>query len=224
VLPAAWAPGTAGRRTRLAAHHYKRTSPEPEHDNGRDRPGACWSPAASPASPPLSKRHADRRVRRVFGGTQRTVPPSTQRRVGVRRCTQRRSRGVRQDHLAVLGGAHAAAGARSSLPRSPRPRGPVRRILFVGRSPHPDGMETFDFRPVHVPVAQPYSFGPSNTALVERVADEAAHDGTRIHLEGVAVIEIRRRRVVHIRDYIFDPHRWRSCGGRQRQLRRRRPR
>jgi hypothetical protein len=65
-------------------------------------------------------------------------------------------------------------------------------------------METFDIRPVHVAVAQPYSFGPSNTALVERVADEAAHDGTRIHLEGVAVIEIRRRRVVHIRDYIFD--------------------
>ena len=66
-------------------------------------------------------------------------------------------------------------------------------------------METFDIRPVHVAVARPYSFGPSNTALVEWVADEAAYDGTRIHLEGVAVIEIRGRRVVHIRDYIFDP-------------------
>jgi hypothetical protein len=60
-----------------------------------------------------------------------------------------------------------------------------------------------DIRPVHV-AARPYSFGPSNTALVEWVAGEAAHDGTRIHVEGVAVIEIRGRRVVHIRDYVFD--------------------
>lgn len=66
-------------------------------------------------------------------------------------------------------------------------------------------METFDIRVVHIAVARPYAFGPSNTAVVEWAVDEAAHDGTRIHLDGVSVIEVRGRHVVHARDYLFDP-------------------
>jgi ketosteroid isomerase-like protein len=65
-------------------------------------------------------------------------------------------------------------------------------------------LETFDIRAVHIAVARPYAFGPRNTGLVEWVADETAYDGTRIHLEGAAVLEIRGRHVVHARDYIFD--------------------
>jgi hypothetical protein len=66
-------------------------------------------------------------------------------------------------------------------------------------------MEIFDIRPVHIALARPYALGTSNTAIIEWVVDETAYDGTRIHLEGVAVIEGRGRRVVHARDYIFDP-------------------
>ena len=58
-------------------------------------------------------------------------------------------------------------------------------------------VETFDIRPVHVALARPYALGTSNTAMIEWVVDEAAYDGTRIHLEGVAVIEGRGRRIVH---------------------------
>jgi hypothetical protein len=73
VLPAAWAPGTAGRRTQLAAHHYKRTLPEPEHAAGRDvraghrRPRYHRHPASG----------ADRPVRGAFGGTRHTAPRLT---------------------------------------------------------------------------------------------------------------------------------------------------
>jgi len=66
-------------------------------------------------------------------------------------------------------------------------------------------LETFDIRAVHIALARPYALGPSNTAVVEWVADEVAHDGTQIHLEGVVVIKVRGGHTVHARDYIFDP-------------------
>lgn len=68
-----------------------------------------------------------------------------------------------------------------------------------------DRMQTFNIRPKRIALAHPYAFGATNTAFVEWVVDEVTRDGITIHLEGVAVIEIRRGKLVFARDYMFDP-------------------
>jgi ketosteroid isomerase-like protein len=68
-----------------------------------------------------------------------------------------------------------------------------------------DRMQSFNIRPKRIALAHPYAFGATNTALVEWVADEVTRDGITAHLEGVAVIEIRRGKMIFARDYVFDP-------------------
>ncbi len=95
-------------------------------------------------------------------------------------------------------------------------------IEFPGKSPvsgrymGPEGMaerwhqafewyETFDIRPKRIALTHPYAFGTTNTALVEWVNDVVARDGSTWHFEGVAVLEVRRGKLVRARDYFFDP-------------------
>lgn len=68
-----------------------------------------------------------------------------------------------------------------------------------------DRYQKFDIRPRRIALVHPYAFGASNIALAEWVMDGVTRDGLTVHLEGVAVIEVRRGKMVHARDYIFDP-------------------
>lgn len=65
--------------------------------------------------------------------------------------------------------------------------------------------ETFRLTPKRIALNRPYTLGLTNTALVEWVAVAVTHDGLTMHAEGVAVVELRRGKLVHARDYFFDP-------------------
>jgi ketosteroid isomerase-like protein len=65
--------------------------------------------------------------------------------------------------------------------------------------------ETFNIRPKRIALTRPYAFGATNTALVEWVLDGVTPDGLTPHFEGVAVLQLRRGKLVHGRDYFFDP-------------------
>lgn len=68
-----------------------------------------------------------------------------------------------------------------------------------------DRYQKFDIRPRRIALVHPYALGASNIALAEWVMDGVTRDGLTVHLEGVAVIEVRRGKMAHARDYIFDP-------------------
>lgn len=65
--------------------------------------------------------------------------------------------------------------------------------------------QTFNIRPIRIALVHPYAFGATNIGLVEWVLDGVTHDGITPHFEGVAVVEVRRGKMVHGRDYFFDP-------------------
>ncbi len=65
--------------------------------------------------------------------------------------------------------------------------------------------EKFDIRPQRIALTHPYAFGASNDALVEWVVDAATRDGMTVHYEGVVVLKVRGGKMVHGRDYFFDP-------------------
>jgi hypothetical protein len=52
---------------------------------------------------------------------------------------------------------------------------------------------------------RPYALGLTNTAMVEWVAVAVTYDGLTMHTEGVTAVELRRGKLVHARDYVFDP-------------------
>lgn len=65
--------------------------------------------------------------------------------------------------------------------------------------------ETFQLAPKRIALTRPYALGLTNTALVEWAAEAVTRDGMTMHAEGVAVVELRRGKVVHARDYFSDP-------------------
>ena len=65
--------------------------------------------------------------------------------------------------------------------------------------------ETFRLTPKRIALDRPYALGLTNTAPVEWVAVAVTHDGLTMHAEGVAVVELRRGKLVHARDYFSDP-------------------
>ena len=64
---------------------------------------------------------------------------------------------------------------------------------------------TFTMTPRRVALAHPYAVRLTNTVLMEWRVDAVTVDGLALHAEGVAVVEIRRGKMVHGRDYFFDP-------------------
>lgn len=67
-----------------------------------------------------------------------------------------------------------------------------------------DRMATIHFTVKRIAVTRPFALGLSNTGMVEWTLDETSYDGVTIHLEGVTAGEIRRGRMVAVRDYLFD--------------------
>lgn len=68
-----------------------------------------------------------------------------------------------------------------------------------------DRYETFTMTPRRIALARPYALGLTNTAMMEWVVAVVTRDGLSVRAEGVTVVEFRRGRIVHARDYIFDP-------------------
>jgi hypothetical protein len=56
-----------------------------------------------------------------------------------------------------------------------------------------------------LPCCAKWTFGATNTAFVEWVLDGVTSDGLAPHFEGVAVLQLRRGKLVRGRDYFFDP-------------------
>ena len=65
--------------------------------------------------------------------------------------------------------------------------------------------ETFTMTPKRVGLTRPYAVGLTNSVLMEWLVDATTQDGLELHAQGVAAVEIRRGKMVHSRDYFFDP-------------------
>lgn len=65
--------------------------------------------------------------------------------------------------------------------------------------------DTVTMTPKRIALTHPYALGLTNSVLMEWRLDATTEDGLQIHAEGVAAVEIRRGKMVHSRDYFFDP-------------------
>jgi ketosteroid isomerase-like protein len=79
--------------------------------------------------------------------------------------------------------------------------------------------ETFNIRPKRIALTRPYAFGATNTALVEWLLDGITPDGLTPHFEAVAVLQLRRGKLVHGRDYFVDPSMLEKLYGRREEPR-----
>jgi ketosteroid isomerase-like protein len=61
------------------------------------------------------------------------------------------------------------------------------------------------FVPRRVALANPFLLTFRNTLFAELEVDITTKDGKRVHAELVSVVELRRVKAVHVRDYFLDP-------------------
>ena len=55
-----------------------------------------------------------------------------------------------------------------------------------------------------VALARPWALGLDNTVMYEFHVEETSHDGVSVVADVLVVAELRRGRIVHSRDYLFD--------------------
>lgn len=68
-----------------------------------------------------------------------------------------------------------------------------------------DRMRSVHFTVDRVALRNPIALTFANTMFVEWQADVVTYDGIRAHAAGVSVMRFRRGKIVHARDYFFDP-------------------
>ena len=68
-----------------------------------------------------------------------------------------------------------------------------------------DRMRSVRFTVDRVALANPIALTFANTMFVEWHTEVTTHDGLRAHAAGVSVVRFRRGKIVHARDYFFDP-------------------
>ena len=61
------------------------------------------------------------------------------------------------------------------------------------------------FVPRHVAFSNPFLLTFANTMFTELEVDIKTKDGIEVHAELVSVVQLRRGKAVHIRDYFLDP-------------------